>query len=360
MAKELNTNEEALRELAATVTSPDPVALERAWARLDSLTKPPRSLGKLEEIAARLAQIQRTDRPSAKPAAIVTMAGDHGVVAQGVSAWPSEVTMQMVANIAAGGAAVNQLAKSVGAEVVVVDVGTAGDTSVMPGVVQAKVRPGTADMSVEPAMTREEAAAAVLAGAGIAGELAARGVRVIGTGEMGIGNTTPASALTSALTGAPVAEVVGRGTGVGDEALRRKIQVIERALALHAPDVADPLGVLAAVGGLEIAGMAGVVLGGAAAGVAVVADGFISTVAALVAVRICPAAWDYVFASHRSLEPGHRAALAALGREPFIELDMRLGEGTGSAVALGIMDGACAVMSGMATFAEAGVSDRVD
>jgi nicotinate-nucleotide--dimethylbenzimidazole phosphoribosyltransferase len=344
--------------LIESVLAPDESGLERAWERLDSLTKPPRSLGRLEEIAATLAMAQGTVHPQSTPAAIVLCAGDHGVVAEGVSAWPSEVTVQMMANFSAGGAAINQLARYAGASLVLVDVGVAGDTSGIPGVVQAKVRPGTANFAQGPAMTREEAAEAFGAGARIARDLAAEGVVVIGTGEMGIGNSTTASALVAAYTGVPVRRVVGRGTGVDDVTLARKMRVIERALALHAPKAADPFGTLAALGGLEIAAMAGVFVGGAAAGICVVSDGFISSAAALAAVRLCPACSAYVFPSHLSREPGHEVALVELGMKPILELDMRLGEGTGAALAIGIMGAACSVMNGMATFAEAGVSDR--
>lgn len=338
----------------------DPAWTERAWARLDSLTKPPRSLGMLERIAAGVAAVQQTERPTARPSAIVLMAGDHGVVAQGVSPYPQEVTMQMMANFVGGGAAINQLARATGADLVLVDVGVAGDTSAMEGVLQEKVAAGTADMTHGSAMTREQAAHAMLVGIRIASGLVERGTRVIGTGEMGIGNTTAASAVTCALTGAAPADVVGRGTGLDDAGLLRKAAVIQRALELNHPDAEDPFGALAAVGGLEIAGMAGVMLGAAMHGVCAVADGFISGVAALVATRMAPAASGYLFPSHLSAEPGHRVVMDALGLSPVLEFDMRLGEGTGAALAMGIMTAACEVMSGMATFAEAGVSTATD
>lgn len=346
--------------LVATVVPIDPSATERAWKRLDALTKPPRSLGRLEEIAARVATVQDDVRPSGAPAAIVLCAGDHGVVAEGVTPWPSEVTQQMVANFAAGGAAINQIAGYVGARLVLADVGVAGDTSGVPGVLQRKVRPGTRNLAVGPAMTREEAAEAFLAGAAIARELAADGVRVLGTGEMGIGNTTPASALVSVLAGVEPARVVGPGTGLDVAGMAHKAAVVARGIAANASSAADPFGTLAALGGLELAAMAGVVVGGAAVRACVVADGFISSAAALAAVRMCPHAAGYLFPSHLSLEPGHRVVLDALGLEPVLALDMRLGEGTGGALAIGVMGAACAMMSGMATFAEAGVSGRDD
>ena len=343
--------------LCGSVRALDPDAYTRAWERLDSLTKPPRSLGRLEEIAARVSSVQDDVRPSGTPSAIVLLAADHGVTAEGVSAWPSEVTWQMVANFAAGGAAINQLADHVGARLVVADIGVAGDTDSLPGVIQAKVRRGTGNIARGPAMSREEAAEAFLVGAGIAGELAASGVKIIGTGEMGIGNTTAAAALVCALTGAEPSRVAGPGTGLDGEGVRHKVAVVERALEANEVRAADPFGTLAALGGLEIAGMAGVVAGAASAGACAVADGFISSAAALAAIRICPLAAAYVFQSHLSVEPGHRVALQALDLAPVLELDMRLGEGTGGALAIGIMGAACAVMSGMATFAEAGISD---
>ncbi len=350
----------SLGELTATIALPDARWAERAWARLDDLTKPPRSLGELETIAARVAAVQRTERPAVERKAVVLAAGDHGVVAEGVSPYPQEVTGQMVANFAAGGAAINQIADAVGAELVLLDVGTVGGGSPVAGLRVERVRPGTANMACGPAMTREEAEAAVLIGARVAGELAADGVSLLGTGEMGIGNTTAAAAVTAALTGVEPAGVVGRGTGLDDEGVARKADVVRRALDVNAVDSADPLGVLAAVGGLEIAALAGVVLGGARAGVCVVSDGFVSGAAALLAARMCPAASGYLFASHRSAEPGHGVILETLGLSPLFDLGMRLGEGTGAALAMPVIDAACSMMSGMATFSEAGVSDRAE
>ncbi len=354
------TAEAHLHELIATVQPVDAAFTVDAQERLDSLTKPPGSLGRLEELAARVAIVQRDVRPTAAPSAIVLMAGDHGVVVEGVSPYPQDVTWQMVANFSAGGAAINQLAGHAKATLVLVDIGVATDTTAFTGVVQAKVRPGTANMAEGPAMTREEAAEALLVGARTASDLQAQGVRLIGTGEMGIGNTTAASALTVALTGVDAAGVVGRGTGLDDAGVARKTEVIRRALEVNKASSMDPLGVLAAVGGLEIAGMAGVMIGAASVGCCVVADGFISGAAALVALRLCPELGGYLFPSHRSAEPGHTVVLDALGLEPVLELDMRLGEGTGAALAIEIIGAACAVMSGMATFAEAGVSGAED
>ena len=329
-----------------------------AWSRLDALTKPPRSLGLLEEIAQRLAVLQRTERPSVARKAIVLMAGDHGVTAQGVSSYPSKVTTQMVANICSGGAAINQLARHAGASVRVVDVGVANDLLTTEGVACRRVADGTADMSVGPAMTREQALAAVRVGVEQVVELAADGLDLVGTGDMGIGNTTPSAAITSVLTGIRPTDVVGPGTGLDAAGVRHKAEVIERAIAVNRPDSTDALDVLAKVGGLEIAGLAGVVIGAASLGIPLVSDGYISGAATLIALGMAPAARPWVFASHRSAEPGHAVVLRALGLRPVLELDMRLGEGTGAALAMGIMDAACRMMSGMATFAEAGVSEK--
>lgn len=350
--------EQRILETVATIRPIEAGASERAWERLDSLTKPPRSLGKLEEIAARISAIEDDVRPALRSKTIVLMAGDHGVTAEGVAPYPTEVTMQMVANFAAGRAAINQLARYAGADLVLVDMGVATSLAGIPGVVHARIADGTGNMAKGPAMTREQAAAAIVVGIELVQSIVASGVSAIGTGEMGIGNSTAAAAVTSALTGADAGRVVGRGTGLDDEGVLHKAEVVRRALAVNAPDADDALDVLAKVGGYEIAGLAGVVIGAAAAGVPVVSDGFIVGAATLAALRLAPAAAPYVFASHRSVEPGHTILLEALGLEPVLELDMRLGEGTGAALALSLMDAACAMMSGMATFAEAGVTDR--
>ena len=352
------SDEQRILETIATIRPVDAAAVARAWERLDSLTKPPRSLGKLEEIAARVSAIQDDVRPRLRSKTIVLMAGDHGVTAEGVAPYPTEVTMQMVANFATGGAAINQLARHAGAEIVLVDMGVATPLDGIPGVVDARIANGTENMAAGPAMTREQAVAAVAAGIEIAQSLAAAGVSAIGTGEMGIGNSTAAAAVTSALTGADPGSVVGPGTGLDDTGVLHKADVVRRALAVNSPDAGDALDVLSKVGGYEIAGLAGVVIGAAAAGVPVISDGYIVGAATLAALRLAPAAAPYVFASHRSVEPGHTIVLEALGLEPVLELDMRLGEGTGAALALSLMDAACAMMSGMATFAEAGVTDR--
>jgi nicotinate-nucleotide--dimethylbenzimidazole phosphoribosyltransferase len=353
-------DEDFLLEAIAAIPVPDKEWGPRAWARLDSLTKPPRSLGLLEELAQRLAVLQRTDHPAVPRKAIVLMAGDHGVTAQGVSPYPSEVTTQMVANFSVGGAAINQLARHAGATVRVVDVGVAHELVVTDGVVQRRIADGTADMTLGPAMTREQTLAAIRVGIEQVAGLAREGVDLIGTGEMGIGNSTAAAAITSALTRIDPAQVVGPGTGLDEQGVAHKTKIVRRAIAVNRPDPTDALDVLAKVGGLEIAGLAGVVIGAASHGIPVVSDGYISGAATLVALGIAPGARPWVFASHRSAEPGHAIVLRALGLRPVLELDMRLGEGTGAALAMEIMDAACAVMSGMATFGEAGVSERAD
>jgi nicotinate-nucleotide--dimethylbenzimidazole phosphoribosyltransferase len=347
-----------LNTVIDTIPVPDDSWNERAWARLDSLTKPPRSLGMLEEIAQRLAVLQRTESPSLPRKAIVLMAGDHGVTAQGISPYPMEVTAQMVANIASGGAAINQLAAHADAQVVVVDVGVATPLLSTHGVVQERVANGTADMTFGPAMTREQALSAIGVGIEQVAALAVEGLDLVGTGDMGIGNTTASAAITSVLTGVDPVDVVGPGTGLDEDGVRRKAEIVRLAIEVNTPDPLDPLDVLTKVGGLEIAGIVGVVLGAAALGIPVVSDGYISGAAALVALHMAPALRPWLFVSHRSAEPGHTVVLEALGLRPVLQLEMRLGEGTGAALAMEIMDAACCVMSGMATFDEAGVSER--
>ena len=333
------------------------------WARraaraLDDKTKPQGSLGRLEEVGIRLAGIHGTLEIATEPRAVAVMAADHGVVRQGVSAFPAEVTVQMLRNFASGGAAVNVLAREMRARTRIVDVGVAADVEWPAEIRRAKVALGTADMSVGPAMSEFEARAAVEVGIEVARELVRDGARVIATGDMGIGNSTAAAALTAVFTGEPASAVTGRGTGVDDTALERKIATIVRALEVNRPDPAKPLAALAAVGGLEIAAITGLVLGGAAARVPVVLDGYIAGSAALVAVALAPRASDFLFAGHRSAERGHRAALAKLDLEPLLDLGMRLGEGTGALLALPILDAAARILREMASFESAGVSRR--
>lgn len=350
----------------------DAAAAGAAAARAAELAIPAGSLGRVLALSVRLAGIQRSLAPAFPRKAVVVMAGDHGVVCRGVSAFPAEVTPQMVANFVRGRAAINALAAAAGARVLVTDVGVAVDlpstlglrsvTSVAEAlassaVLHRKVRLGTDDLSSGPAMTREQAMAALEAGIDVVEGLVAQGLDLVATGDMGIGNTTPSSALACVFTGCAPSEVTGRGTGIDDLALERKRQVVEEALAFNRPDPADPLGALAAVGGLEIAGIAGVILGAAAAGIPVLVDGFISTAGALVACALAPAARDYLIAAHRSLESGHGVMLEHLGVDPLLDLDLRLGEGTGAALAMPLVDGAATLIGTMATFAEAGVSE---
>ena len=286
------------------------------------------------------------------------MAADHGVAGRGVSAYPSVVTGQMVDNFLAGGAAISVLARLHDAGIVVVDLGTAIAPEPRPGLLSRRIGAGTNDFSREPAMTRAEAVRAIEVGIEIAGTLADDGCRLVIPGDMGIGNSTAAAALVATLLGVPAAEVTGRGTGLGDDAYQAKIALVDAAIELHHPDPADPVGVLAALGGFEIAGLAGLVLGAAARRIAVLLDGFIVGAAALVAVRMDPLVDAYCLAGHRSAEPGHRRVLETLGLRPLLDLDLRLGEGSGAAVALGVVDAAVRLHAEMATFAEASVDDR--
>ena len=347
-----------LRETIAGIAPADAGAMRAAEARQATLTKPPGSLGRLEELSVRLAGMQGTARPAIRRKTIIVAAGDHGVVAQGVTAYPQEVTAQMALNFLSGGAAISVLARQAGIELVIVDAGIATALPEHPALRALGIGRGTADMTMGPAMAREQAEACVSAGAALALEAAEHGADAIGTGDMGIGNTTASSAIVAALTGRPPSETTGRGTGRNDAALAAKAAVVERALAVNGPDAGDPLDVLAKVGGFEIGVLAGVALGGAHARRAVVLDGFISGAAALIAQRLCPAVGDYLIAGHLSAEAGHRIVLEALGLRPLLALDMRLGEGTGAALAMGAVEAAAATLSDMATFTEAGVSNR--
>jgi nicotinate-nucleotide--dimethylbenzimidazole phosphoribosyltransferase len=353
-----------LESISERIEPLDPGATAAAKARLDRLTKPPGSLGRLEDLVVQLAGITGTDMPSTTQPAIVVFAADHGVTAQGVSAYPREVTAQMVANFVRGGAAINVLARQVGARVVAVDVGVGGPLPDRPSgaadrgarLVHARIADGTRDMTLEPAMTPTETEAAIEVGRSVVADVIAAGCDVLAVGEMGIGNTTAASAIAAVLTGRPAAQVTGRGTGLDDPAVRHKVTVIETAIDRHRPDPADPIGVLAAVGGLEIAALAGAILAAAEARVPVVLDGFITGSTALVAAAIAPRLPARLIASHASAEPGHRIVLAKLGLRPLLELDLRLGEGSGAALALPLLRAATAILAEMATFDDAGIS----
>lgn len=331
--------------------------LEKAQQKLDSLTKPRGSLGKLEAIAKRYAAIKENTQPSIKGKRIFTFAGDHGVTEEGVSAFPKAVTVQMVFNMLSGGAAINVLAKHVGAEVLVVDVGVDFDFETADGLIIRKVGHGTRNITKGPAMSRDDAIKALNIGITLAEECAKSGIDIIGTGEMGIGNTTPSSAILSVLTGISPQEITGRGTGVDDNQLLNKIEVIKMAIAVNRPDPLDPIDVLSKVGGYEIGAIAGLIMGGAYCRIPVVVDGFISTAGAMIATAMNPVISEYIFYSHLSAERGHTRMLEHLKQEPILSLDMRLGEGTGGAIAMSIIEGAVKIMNEMATF-EAACVDR--
>jgi nicotinate-nucleotide--dimethylbenzimidazole phosphoribosyltransferase len=336
----------------------DKEAMAKAKARQNTLTKPQASLGRLEELSIQLAGIQGKSMPQIKHKAIVTMASDHGVVAEGVSLFPQEVTAQMVANFLHGGAAINVLARQVGARVVVVDMGVAAELKPDPNLLSRKIGLGTQNMALGPAMSIEQARKAIEAGIEIVRAEMAKGLDIVGTGDMGIGNTTASSAISAVMTRKTVAEVTGRGTGISDRQLSHKVEVINRALAVNQPDPAQPLAVLAKVGGFEIGGLAGVMLGAAAHRIPVVIDGFISGAAALIATALSPALSSYLIAAHLSAEPGHQIILNHLGLKPLLNLDLRLGEGTGAALGIFLAETATKILTEMATFTEAGVSGR--
>ncbi len=344
-----------LYETIARIRPLDESARAEAARHLDTLTKPPGSLGKLEDIVVQLAGIAGSLELDVSRKAVVVMAADHGVCEEGVSAFPAEVTPQMVTNFLHGGAAINVLARQAGADVVCVDIGVNADLA-HESLHVLKVRKGTANIARGPAMSREEAILALSHGIGLADQLADDGYRLLATGEMGIGNTTPSAAMLAAFANIDPELAVGRGTGVDDAGVRRKRDTVRKALAANAPDASDPLDVLSKLGGLEIAGLAGVILGAAARRVPVVVDGFIASIAALTAVRIAPNARHYLLPSHVSQELGHRLVLEQLGLAPMLDMGMRLGEGTGAALAFYLVEAAVRIAREMATFDSAGVS----
>jgi nicotinate-nucleotide--dimethylbenzimidazole phosphoribosyltransferase len=354
-------------EAARAHVSPiDEGAARSARAHHDRLTKPPGSLGRMEDLGVQLAAIAGVDPPPIpSPAAVAVFAGDHGVVAEGVTPWPQEVTAQMVANFVAGGAAINVLARQAGASVTVVDVGVASDLDSLgiadaPGLLRRRVRPGTANLAVEAALTRAEVEAARDVGAEVAADLVAGGAHALVTGEMGIGNTTAAAAVIASLTGRPAAEVTGRGTGIDDARLAKKIAVVEAGVGRlrSAPGAGDAVAVLAEVGGLEIAALAGFIVAGASLRVPVVIDGVIAGAALLAAAADCEAVLPYVIAGHRSTEPGATAVLQHLGLDPIIDLGLRLGEGSGACLALGVLEASARVLNEMATFDAVGITNK--
>ncbi|MCC7117381.1 MAG: nicotinate-nucleotide--dimethylbenzimidazole phosphoribosyltransferase [Anaerolineales bacterium] len=336
-------------------------AVQSARERQNQLTKPAGSLGRLEELSIQLAGIAGKNTPQIKNKTIIVMAGDHGVVKEGVSAFPQEVTPQMVLNFLQGGAAINVLAKHVGASVVVVDMGVANEINTdNEKLIRRSVGLGTQNLAHGPAMTRAQAEEAIQSGIEIAWAEIAKGADILGTGDMGIGNTTPSAAIACALTNLSPEKIAGRGTGVDDAGLKRKISVIEKGLQVNRPNAKDGLDVLSKVGGFEIGGLAGVMLGAASKNIPVMVDGFISTAAALLAVTLEPACKDYLIFAHRSKENGHALMLAWLGVKPLLDLDLRLGEGTGAALGISLAESACKILSEMATFGEAGVSQSAD
>lgn len=356
MNEQARQDEAALREAIAAIRPLDAEAMAAARQRQDQLTKPMGSLGRLEPLSVQLAGIQRRALPAVERPLVVVAAGDHGITEEGVSAYPSEVTGQMLANFLSGGAAINVFAAAAGASLLVLDAGSHATLDEQPGLRVRRVRAGTRNFAREPAMTRAEALAAIAFGIEIASEEAARGVDLLAVGEMGIGNTTSASALVAALTGRPPEEVTGRGTGIDDAAWANKCRVISGALDLHQPGLDDGLDALTCVGGFEIAALAGLIIGGARAGIPVLLDGFICGAAALVADRIAPAVRPYLIAGHRSVEPGHWIMLDTLALDPLLALDLRLGEGSGAALAIPLVRAAARLLCEMATFESASVS----
>lgn len=348
-----------LKQTVSRITPQDETFRKQAKRRLDQLTMPHWALGRLMDLAMDLAGMTRSLNPPVARRVVVTMAADHGVAAEGVSQYPQEVTRQMVLNFLRGGAGINAMARVVRANVVVVDMGVAaemGDIPVSESFFARPVRRGTRNMVKGPAMSREEALRCVETGIEIAQTLSAS-YDLFATGEMGIGNTTPSSAIVAVMTGSQVPQVTGHGTGINEQRFFHKIEVIEKALAVNQPNSNDALDVLAKVGGFEIGGLAGLMLGVASRQKPVLVDGFISTAAALIAQGLAPAVTDYLIAAHRSVEQGHQAALARLGKKPLMDLDLRLGEGTGAALAMALVEASVRILTEVATFEEAGVSE---
>ena len=344
-----------------TLDSIKPIPLlrfETAQAHLDSLTKPPGSLGLLEDLAKKYAAIRDTDHPSINRKSVIVFVADHGVTEEGISAYPAKVTSQMVQNFLDGGAAVNVLARQQNAEVLVVDIGVNHKFAPHPKLLDKKISFGTRNLAKEPAMTRAEAEESLTIGIQIAAQLADKGIDLLATGEMGIGNTTASSAIFSVLSGFSPSKVTGRGTGIDNKTLDKKIAVIQHALEIHTPDPEDPIDILAKVGGFEIGGIIGLLLGAASKNIPVVIDGLISSAGASLAIKLNPAIKDYIFSSHRSVEPGHEVFFDLLQAPPLFDLKMRLGEGTGAVLAFNLIEAAVRIYSEMATFQSAGISDN--
>jgi len=345
-----------ITETIRNIRAIDPGILKAAQTRLDDLTKPRGSLGRLEELARQIVGITGSMKPAVDRKAVLVMAGDHGVVEEGISAYPREVTMQMVLNFLGGGAAINVLARHIGAQVYVVDMGVAAELDPDPRLIDKKIGMGTSSMTAGPAMERGQAARAVGSGIEAAETIIGKGFNIIATGDMGIGNTTASSAITSVICDIKAEEVTGRGTGIDQAGLIKKIEAVNRALSLNKPDPRDGIDVLSKVGGFEIGGIAGVILGCAARRIPVVIDGFISAAGALIAGTLEPKATEYMIPSHSSVEKGHQVALKHLGLKPLFDFDMRLGEGTGAAIGMSIAEAAVKILNEMATFSSAGIS----
>jgi len=348
----------ALSQALKQIKPLDREAMQKARARQDELTKPQGSLGRLEDLSIKIAGIKGKTVRGFEHKAIVTMAADHGVVSEGVTLYPQEVTRQMVFNFLSGAAGINVLARFIGARVVVVDMGVIGGFEPHPNLVCKMIDFGTKNMTKGSAMTRQQAVDAIDAGVEVVEAEIAKGLDIVGTGDMGIGNTTASSAICAAITGEAVEKVTGRGEGLDDKQVAHKVEVIQKALKLNEPDPRDPIDVLSKVGGFEIGGLAGVMLGAAAQHIPVVIDGFISGAAALIATELAPGLKDYLIAAHLSAESGHRVLLEYLGLTPLLDLEMRLGEGTGAALGITIVEAAVKTLAEMATFAEAGVSQK--
>lgn len=347
-----------IEEIISRIQPLDQGTMNSARARQDVLTKPQGSLGRLENLSIQIAGIMGQVRPKIQHKVVTVMAGDHGVVEEGVSAFPQEVTPQMMLNFLYGGAAINVLSKHVGARVVIVDMGVASPMDAHPQLVSRRVGSGTANIAKGPAMTRTQGMESILSGVEIVEAEIAKGLDILATGDMGIGNTTPSAAIACVVTGKSANEIVGRGTGVNDEGLRRKILAVENALKVNQPNVQDGLDILSKVGGFEIGGLAGAILGAAANRRPVVIDGFISTAAAIIAATLAPQVKDYLIAAHCSQELGHRLMMEWLGVTPLLDMHMRLGEGTGAALAMSVVEASCKILDEMATFGEAGVSEK--
>jgi len=349
-----------IKKITANISEIDPAVTKKAQERLDNLTKPLGSLGRLEELARQICGITGKEKPLLRNKVIFTLAADHGVTDEGVSAYPKEVTSQMVYNFLSGGAGINVLARHVGARVVIVDMGVSFDLKSGPKLVNKKINYGTKNMARGPAMTRAEAVESVSRGIELFEDEFRLGIDIIGTGEMGIGNTTSASAITACFTKKQVEEITGKGAGLNDEGLKNKIDIIKKSLVLNKPDPSDAIDVLSKVGGFEIGGLAGIILAASAKKVPVVIDGFISGAAALIAFQIEPKVKDYMIAGHCSVEKGHKIILEHIGLRPLLDLDLKLGEGTGAALAIGLADAAIKILLEMATFKSANVSEKIE